>query len=520
MMTLALRPYQQAALDAIEAAWLRGIRRQLLALPTGAGKTIVFAQLVASRPGRALVLAHRDELIQQAADKLRMVAPALPIGLVKAERDESTCPVIVASVQTLSRPHRLARLTPDIATIIIDEAHHACAESYRRILAYLGAFAADGPLTLGVTATPERGDLASLGDIFEEIVYEQRILDLIPEYLCDLTALQVRLKADFHRLHTRLGEIVTAEAEELLCAANAPAHVAEAYYTHALGRKALIFTPTVKTAHAMVDAFRQAGDVPIEAVDGETPAEDRRAILQRFRTGETQILANCAVLTEGYDEPSVNCIIVARPTKSKVLYAQMIGRGCRHYPGKADCLIIDVVGVTDRFDLMTFAGLFGVTPKPEQTLTEARRAREAAQPHEIPVPGDLVTTSVDLFRQRPLHWVLAGHGRFALSTGDGILYLEPMADQPDRWRVRYKARNGERHTLQDGLDLGYAQGFAEDYVRRLGAGGLVNPKARWRQLPATPKQLEVLRRARVPIRPGLTKGEASDLISAAAVYWQ
>lgn len=163
MTTLALRPYQQTALDAIKAAWLRGIRRQLLALPTGAGKTMVFAHLVASRQGRALILAHRDELIQQAADKLEMVAPELNVGIIKAERDEHTAPVVVVSVQTLSRPRRLERVIPDFETVIIDEAHHAWADSYRRILSHVRAFEPEGPLTLGVTATPERGDHESLG---------------------------------------------------------------------------------------------------------------------------------------------------------------------------------------------------------------------------------------------------------------------------------------------------------------------------------------------------------------------
>jgi ATP-dependent helicase IRC3 len=518
---MTLRDYQQEAITAITAAWLRGVRRPLIALPTGSGKTVVFAHLAAYRRGRTLILAHRDELIQQAVDKLAMVDPSLEIGIVKAGKDEHDMPVVVASVQTLSRTRRLERLTPDFQTVIIDEGHHAWAESYRRILTYCRAFEPDGPLTLGVTATPERGDHESLGEIFQEIVYEKRILNLIPTYLCDLRAMQVMLQADFRALHSRAGDIIESEAEHMLLNAHAPMHVARAYYEHAVGRKTIVFTPTVKTAYAMIDAFEAEGDVPAEALDGTTPLDARRAILQRFHRGDTMVLSNCLVLGEGYDEPSVDCVIVARPTKSKVLYAQMIGRGCRHYPGKADCLVMDVVGASPRFDLMSFAGLFDIKPEVmgERTLTEALASLPGTPDEGEAIEGALIASPVELFRQRDVHWVIASQDRFALSTGKGLVYLEPMPDIPDRWRVRYKAKDATRETLREGLDLGYAQGFAEEYARQMGAGVLVDPTARWRRDPATEVQIDLLRRCRIPVRDGLTKGEATDLIAAESLNW-
>jgi superfamily II DNA or RNA helicase len=162
MTSIAPRPYQQEAVAAVQDAFARGIRRPLIALPTGTGKTVVFALLLQGRPGRSLVFAHSDELIHQAVDKLRLVAPAMEIGVIKAERDEITAPVVVASVQTLARSHRLGRLAPDFTTVVVDEAHHASAESYRRILRHVRAWEPDGPLVLGVTATPERHDKQSL----------------------------------------------------------------------------------------------------------------------------------------------------------------------------------------------------------------------------------------------------------------------------------------------------------------------------------------------------------------------
>ena len=185
-------------MTAILAAAARGVQRPLLVLPTGTGKTIIFALLVQRRGGRALILAHRDELIQQAIDKVRLVDPMIPLRIVQAERDELTAPTVVASVQTLSRRPRFARLVQDFHTIVLDEAHHAPAPSYRRILEYYRAWRPDGPLVVGVTATPERGDRQSLRQVFEGIVYQKTLVEMMQAgYLVDLRALQVLLQADF-----------------------------------------------------------------------------------------------------------------------------------------------------------------------------------------------------------------------------------------------------------------------------------------------------------------------------------
>src|SRR5512145_3274255 len=347
---LTPRPYQYEAVAALLAATARGIHRPLLVLPTGTGKTIVFALLVQRRRGRSLILAHRDELIQQAVDKLDLVDPTLPLGVVQAARDEHTAPTVVASVQTLSRRPRLTRLVPDFQTIVIDEAHHAPAPTYRRILEYCRAWHPDGPLVVGVTATPERGDHHSLRQVFDGIVYQKTLLEMMQAgYLVDLRAFQVLLQADFNALRTQQGDFVKAELETLLLAANAPAQVLAAFQTHAADRKALLFTPTVALAYAMAETFCAAGT---------TPLATRRAILHRLHTGATRVVANCAVLTEGFDEPSVDCIIIARPTQSAVLYQQMLGRGTRTYPGKTDCLVLDVVGVSTHHTLHTAATLF------------------------------------------------------------------------------------------------------------------------------------------------------------------
>lgn len=517
---IALRPYQLEAVGAVEEAGRRGARRVLVALPTGTGKTLVFVEVIRRRGGRSCVLAHRDELIEQAVAKIRLVHPDAEIGVVKAERDEHDAQVVVASVQTLSRPRRLARIARDFSTVVVDEAHHSTAKTYERILRALGCLDEAGPLTLGVTATPERHDRAPLGSIWHpEIVYRQSLLDMIRAgYLCDLRALRVHIEADLDRVRTRAGDLVAGELEEVLQAADAPDRVVEAYLTHAADRKALLFTPTIAFAHAMADALREAG-VEAEALDGSTPIDERRAILRRLHSGETRVVANCAVLTEGFDEPSIDCIIMARPTKSRPLYTQMLGRGTRIHPGKRDCLILDLVAAT-RHRLVTIERLStewpeALTVDEGESVMEAidrqGREREAADAR-----GRMVARVVDLFGTHQLNWIALDDLRYVLSVGDGQLVM--ASSDHATWTAVHQPRTGPSIVVAECLDLGYAQGAAEDYVRQLGAARLADRNAPWRARPASEKQLVALRRWKVPYTPPLTKGAASDLLDRAIAY--
>jgi len=510
---LHLRAYQQDALGAVLGAHDRGVRSALLVMPTGSGKTVVFAHAILNllRPGeRALVLAHRDELITQAVGKLRdVLGDALPIGVVKAGSDETDTPIVVASVQTLSRPARLERLGDDFAVVIVDEAHHAAAETYRRVLNSL-----DAPFVLGVTATADRGDGVGLGAIFAEIVYELPMLELIGDgYLVDLRAKQIAVNADFRSLHTRAGDIVDSEAAGMLLAADAPATIARAYRQFVPERKGIVFTPTVVVAHAMAGALRGEG-IAAAALDGTTPLPERRDILADLKTGAVQVVVNCGVLTEGFDEPSIDCITIAKPTKSRGHYMQMIGRGTRPYPGKTDCVILDTVGCATRLDLMTAASLFGLSldALATQSVSEAMAA-PAAPELTPPVAGELVAMDVDLFRQRPAHWLPTGTGRFVLPTGDGTLVLRPH--HGDGWDVLHVPRQGRPAALATGLSLGYAQGVAEDHARATGGRVLIDRDAPWRTAPSSEKQISFLHGLGVPLGAIRTKGEASDAISAA-----
>lgn len=526
-MTLELRDYQREAVEAVEAAELRGVRRVLVVMATGLGKTVCFAELIRRRGPRALVLAHREELLDQAADKLRALAPGLRVGIVQADRDDPDADVVVASVQTLAQLRRLEALGSGFRTVVVDEAHHAVAESYRGILTRLRCFEPGGPLLVGVTATPQRSDQAGLSNVFEELVFELGILEGIAGgWLCDLRAKRILLEADFSQLRVQSGDYAPGQAAELLQDAGAPEAIAEAWAQHAPERKGLVFTPTVELAHRCAEALSAQG-VPCEALDGSTPSEERQGILRRLRTGETRAVANCAVLTEGFDEPSIDCIAMARPTRSQALFLQCLGRGTRPWPGKQDCLLLDVVGVTGRHDLVTLASLFGAPLRRlEQgaSVTEALEAERLA--HQSPgLEGRrVVAVDVELVRRQRAQWICVPGGVYALGTGSGgTLTIEPRSGG---FAVVHEERDAGHALVAEAPTLELAFGLAEAWLRRQvdanRVQALVRPDAPWRQRPASERQLAALARWGVSVprdRWGaaqLTAGEASDRLTASA----
>ena len=349
---LALRPYQTEAIAALEDGWAAGLQRVAVVLPTGLGKTVVFAHLIhqALAAGhRPLVLVHREELADQAADKIRSVAPDVSVGIVKAERDELDRDVIVASVQTLSRPNRRGRYLGATAgrrrLIVVDECHHAAARTWIQLLEALGGFTPGGAKVAGFTATMTREDSRKLGDIWERVVYERDILFGIGNgFLTDVRGKAVTVDGfDLGTVARSRGDYQDGALGEALEASGAGEVIAKAYTEHAADRAGVLFTPTVATAYSFAEDLNAAGIVT-ETITGTTSSEDRKLIYKRYRTGDVQVLSNCMVLTEGWDAPWCSTAVIARPTSSAGLYVQMVGRVLRPYPGKTDALVLDVVG--------------------------------------------------------------------------------------------------------------------------------------------------------------------------------
>lgn len=528
---IELRPYQHECLEAIETAQTEGTNRQLVALPTGTGKTIIFTTVAKKRNGRTLILAHRDELIQQAVDKLMMVWDDANIGVVKAERNETNKQVIVGSVQTVSRENRLEQLPADFDVIVTDEAHHSAAATYRRLYEYLGVMAEEDEelktdtLHLGVTATPERTDKLGLDNIFDDIVFHRSIRDFIPDYLCDLRCVQIMTHVNLDGVETWAGDLRAEQLSALLNTANCNELIVEAWKEHALGRLTLCFTTDVAHARDLCAAFQAAG-IKAAWVSGETPIDERRDLLAQFAQRDIEVLTNCAVLTEGYDNPAIDCILLARPTKSTLLYTQMIGRGTRTLPDKKDCLILDVSCISTEHDLVSFPSLFGLPSKEqdgEQTLTEQLEDKEAKL-RGLRFGQGIRTDAVDLFHQREdkkdpyamrnLAWVSLRNGYRLYLGKNGIINIYADFRLPTMYRVFYRSKTDKRQVTTHPVELSWAFGLAESEARQVTGGNLtlVDKNARWRGDPASDKQLAKLAEYGF-YHTDLTKGEASDLLS-------
>mgnify|MGYP000010388306 CR=1 FL=1 len=523
------RDYQVAGIDAVASAYKRGRRRVLVVLPTGTGKTVLFACLLARKAGRTLVLAHRDELIQQAAAKIKMVLPSAEIGVVAAERNEWDRQIVVASVQTICRPDRLAPLQArNIETIVIDEAHHATADSYRAILAGLGAFGPQAPLTLGVTATPDRTDGVALDSVFEEIVYSRQIADFMPHVrpdgLCDVVTLQINCKdLDLDTVKRAKGDFRETDLAAKMAEADVIPLIFRGWRQHGRDRKTIAFLPSVALAHELAE-YAQSEGIRAAAIDGAMDHDKRRRILREYADDEIQLLTNCQIATEGFDEPSISCVLMARPTQSRSLYTQIVGRGLRPYPGKTNCLVLDVVGVSAKHSLCSVADLFGLhkAELKSKSVSAALVAKEAEKERlqGLPDQGNLklyqgATKPVDAMQK--LAWVRSHAGLFILSLGKAVIRVERT--HTNTWRVLLSG-DGPPRILGDGLDQSYAFGVAETEGRKIakdtGADALIQPGARWRRDPATEQQIKKLKAMGASFDVAtLTKGRASDLITAA-----
>jgi superfamily II DNA or RNA helicase len=541
----AARSYQTRALANIAKAEREGVRRPLIVHPTGTGKGVVMGALASEREdrGRSIVLVHREELASQFIEKLSWQAPELRTGIVKAEMDEVDADVVVASVPTAHRDRRLERLIESarhspFGTIIADEAHHAPAPSWTKLLTGLGAFNPFGPLAVGFTATPERDNGKTLG-VWERVVDYMSIREAIfGGYLVPILPAEViETTMDMRKVRRTNGEGGYSDGDlgRELEESGAIAQMADAVVEHAHDRKGVAFLPTVKTSEMLADALRQRG-ILAEHLDGTTEGTERKAILRRLKTGETQWVTNCAVLTEGFDEPSISCVLVGRPTRFHGLYVQMVGRGTRISPGKRDLLVLDVVGASNRHELVGVVDL-GLD------LDDPRKKKGDEEPEKMPcpscgVPCEFEThrcqlchrylpasialsggfrhencqasgrAKVDVFGSSRLSWLPVGPA-WVLGAGKEVVVMVP--EGLDTWRLA-SYENGRITVLHDAIPSDWAMGIGEDRAKAFQK--LAERSARWRDQPVTPAQLTRLMREGLPekaIPRVRTKGEASDL---------
>lgn len=363
---MQLRPYQEEARDKVQQEWKEGRKRTLLVLPTGCGKTIVFSKIIEDRVKmgeRVLVLAHRSELLEQASDKL-MTATGLGTALEKAENTSigSWFRVVVGSVQTMQREKRLSKFPSNhFDTIVIDEAHHAISDGYQRVLEHFGE-----ANVLGVTATPDRGDMRNLGSYFDSLAYEYPLVDAIKSgYLSKITAITIPLELDLSTVSQQAGDFKASEIGTALDPYLD--QIADEMVKQCKDRKTVVFLPLVKTSQKFRDILNAKGFKAAE-VNGES--KDRAEILEDFDKDKYNVLCNSMLLTEGWDCPTVDCVVVLRPTKVRALYSQMVGRGTRLAPGKENLLLLDFLWHTERHELCRPAHLIASSPEVAKKMTE------------------------------------------------------------------------------------------------------------------------------------------------------
>ena len=352
--TQPLRPYQQEAVAGIRKQ-LEENRSTLLVIPTGTGKTRVFTDIAHTWPGRVLVLAHRDELLQQAKARLERETGEM-VGLEQAEARAGLERIVVGSRQTMSQPGRLASWKKDTFTLVIcDEAHHGPSPSYKRIFDHF-----ETAKLLGVTATPDRADEKAMGQVFESVAYVYEIDDAIKDgYLCPIRVREIYLgELDLAGCRTTAGDLNQGDLDTAMVEA-AVAHMVKSTIEESADLKTLFFTTSVENATRSAELFNELKAGSARTVNGKTPIDERRQVLAGFERGDFQYLTNCGIATEGYDCPPVACIAQGRPTKSRSLHAQIVGRGLRPYPGKSDLLLLEFTGNSGKHQLASAIDILG-----------------------------------------------------------------------------------------------------------------------------------------------------------------
>jgi ATP-dependent helicase IRC3 len=539
---LDLRPYQRDALLRVRDAYKAGKRRVLVSLPTGTGKTVVFAHFprALKMKKRLLVLAHREELLVQAQHKFRSVDPELQVEIEQAgARASADSRVVVASVPTLARKGsaRLSRLNPDdFSIVVVDEAHHAVAPTYRRIFDHFGLFDPGTPrLLIGFTATPRRGDNQGLGEVFEEVCYARDLREMIAaNYLAPIAGWRVDTGVSLDGVKVSHGDFVEDQLARVVNTPDRNRLLVQAYRDLARGRRAIVFCVDVAHARAAEEAFAEAG-IRAAAIWGALPKEERRARLTRFSEGEIDVVTNCVVLTEGFDEPRVDCVIMARPTRSRLLYAQMVGRGTRLHPDKSDLLVVDLADNSTTHELPGLHSLFNLPVNMnlrgrdalaiEREVERLNRTCPWIDTGRITSPDQLVGAAerIEFFNfDRPeelwegtannWHSVPGGGYRLGLPKGEWVSISPNLLDS---WDVEHGRRGVASRLIQRARSLVVALVAADRFVAAQfpDASRLIRREERWRDREPTEKQRETLARHGINMPDGLTRGQAAQMIS-------
>lgn len=519
------RDYQKEALSAILSHKQDGLTRQLISLPTGCGKTVIFGMLTKAVLQRTLIFAHREELLKQAEEKIHMVYPNASTGIFQAdERGGLDAEICIASVQTAIRHvHELRER--NFKLMVCDEAHHAVSESYTYLFKELG-FMEDNPekLLVGVTATAFRGDKLKLKNVFEDIVFHRSILAMIKAgYLVPPRGLLVQTGTDISEVKLSKGDFNVGALAKKIDTPNRNRIITDTYLERGENRHGVVFTVRVEHALTLAEAFRHKG-ISCEAIHGKMPKYKRREILKKYANHDIQILTNCGVLTEGWDVPDTDIIMMARPTKSELLYVQCMGRGLRLAENKKDCLVVDFVDVSKIYELYNMKKVLEEFHKEEKEKEkpEAEEPEFAKEGHEVreekaPINGSWIVPKFfeqDITYGQKFTWVPILNGYKVNMTDGSMLWVKEEDKITKKYSPNYITKYGDciKLSTETRLNLGYAVGVCEDYARIKNLHSFSENDAKWASQPATVKQRELLMKRNIKFDPNITKGEVNKLL--------
>ena len=555
---LKLRPYQDECITSCLDALHRGVRRQVVSCPTGAGKTIIFANLIpnlpAPRPGadQVLVLAHRDELVRQNAEKIKNANPDLSVAIEKAEEHaDPDTHVISASVATLGRKEskRITKFDPTrFKAVIIDEMHHSAAETYRRVIDYFNICEDESDVALfGFSATVRRADRQRMDDLYEEIVYHRGLTEMIDEgWLAKLRAVRISTGTDLSDVEIRAGDFVQNQLEQVVNTPERNRTLLKAYRDHCEGKRhsCLIFAVDRRHMRDITDLFVEEG-ISAQHIHGGTPKDERKSLLRRFGERKFPVLVNVGVMTEGTDVPCIDSIIMARPTRSSVLYQQIIGRGLRLYDGKPDSVVIDLVDVCQHHSLITTPALFGLRPDFDAEGEDVNESSKRIQALSIENPTVLDADSIaaaerivsqefdpfsiaqppnEIQAMSNLLWREVGEGRYRADfprpkedSNPVRGYLEIQQDMIGNWDLTLTAQRGQTTQLRNYNDLQLVFQAADKYVSTNYSNymPLMSKNMSWHSDPASPAQIEFMKKLFVPLQDNMTKIDAKRAIDQA-----
>lgn len=539
-----LRDYQLASLDKSSDRLAQGVNRQLIVMATGLGKAVLFATLRSHHQfqKKVMVLVHREELAAQAADKLHRWNPGLMVGTEMASSYAAPFDThVVASVPTLGREHsrRLASFhSDDYDCIVSDEAHHSTAPQWQRVLSHFGLMEPGGRiLSLGLTATPNRSDGTGLRVCFDEIIYDMSIDAGIQRgFLVDLRCWRITSSSNLDSVHTTAGDLNQKELGKEVNTPKRNALIVKSWALHAKDLKSVAFCVNVQHALDLAEAFKALG-VPAEAIWAEDP--ERAVKLKRHRAGELDVLCNCGILTEGYDDPGIECIILARPTKSSLLLTQMLGRGTRLPEGcgnisevgecgKKSCLILDIADLTSKHQIVSVPSLLGLPKDIDLDGTTYRQAKAKIEriAQQFPQANladlrnleklDAIAEQVKLFEVKypvevqsitELAWRQQGDGYWLPVEGGRLNISKDLLGE--YWvQGAIKGQYVKIHSQ----NISGCFNVADREVEKAGLANMYRRDASWRESGPSQKQIDLCLRLRISIPAGATRGQVSTAL--------